>query len=179
MCRMFISFGKSTSGSCFFFFFFFFPKKHLSCCYIQSQLQRVATESYFPRLNSLASGIHLKKHVLQPLFLCTWGQQGSEMLGTRLSVLSEPEAESRLRSSPLTPVRDSQNLRIGINFKPQVSFPAPGFSPVNQTVNRFILMLPNDDAFFFSLTFSMPPTFGLFPFYIWNPIYHDFKKFNK
>lgn len=81
-------------------------------------------------------------------FLCSWGQQGSEMLGTRLTALSEPEAESRLRSSPLTPVRDSQNLRIGINFKPQVSFPAPGFSPVNQTFNRFILMLPNDDAFF-------------------------------
>lgn len=70
------------------------------------------------------------------------------MLGTRLTALSAPETESRLRSSPPTPVRDSQSLGIGINFKPQVSFPAPGFSPVNQTFNRFILMLPNDDVFF-------------------------------
>ena len=53
------------------------------------------------------------------------------MLGTCLRVLNEPGIESQFKSSPLTPVRDSQNLGIGIRLKPQVSVPPLGSPFVN------------------------------------------------
>lgn len=99
------------------------------------------------------------------------------MLETCVSGLSEPGMESRLKFSLLIPGRDSQNLKLGINFKPRRSCLAPGFPPVNQNISRFIPMLPKGGVF--SLTFSRQPPFGLFPIYIWNTIFHCFKKLNK
>ena len=159
------------------FFFFFPPKKHLSSYNIQPQLQRVATGVLHPEIKlSWIWNSPEKPHYSAP-FLCTWGQEGSEMLETCVSGLSEPGMESRLKFSLLIPGRDSQNLKLGINFKPRRSCLAPGFPPVNQNISRFIPMLPKGGVF--SLTFSRQPPFGLFPIYIWNTIFHCFKKLNK